>query len=225
MNRLVFVAATAALIAAQSPANAVVISVLGNGVTSIAAPTETFDGRTVGAPAIFGPGGDGGAYLGSGIIALGDIGGVTAAPFYGPLVGDRDPTPYLSIGPGHPSVTIDYVSTRTLFGLYWGSVDSYNTVQFFLGGSPVVGGSFTGDDITPLLANGNQDSYSSNRYVIFSSLAYDRVVLGSNTAAFEIDNIASAVPEPATWALMLIGFGGIAFMAYRRARRAAAVVL
>ena len=28
----------------------------------------------------------------------------------------------------------------------------------------------------------------------------------------------AAVPEPSTWAMMLLGFGGIGFMAYRRQR-------
>jgi len=28
--------------------------------------------------------------------------------------------------------------------------------------------------------------------------------------------VAGAVPEPSTWAMMLLGFAGIGFMAYRR---------
>ncbi|WP_210291529.1 PEPxxWA-CTERM sorting domain-containing protein [Tardiphaga robiniae] len=30
--------------------------------------------------------------------------------------------------------------------------------------------------------------------------------------------ISSAVPEPSTWAMLILGFGGVAFMAYRRRR-------
>ena len=30
------------------------------------------------------------------------------------------------------------------------------------------------------------------------------------------DNLTSAVPEPSTWAMMILGFGGVGFMAYRR---------
>jgi PEP-CTERM motif-containing protein len=33
--------------------------------------------------------------------------------------------------------------------------------------------------------------------------------------------VAGAVPEPSTWAMMLLGFGGIGFMAYRRKSRPA----
>ena len=48
----------------------------------------------------------------------------------------------------------------------------------------------------------------------FSSLR-----LSSTANAFEIDNIAiNAVPEPGTWAMMLLGFGGIG-LAMRRRRR------
>jgi hypothetical protein len=47
---------------------------------------------------------------------------------------------------------------------------------------------------------------------------------GSTAADFVVDNvsitsvpsIAAAIPEPSTWAMMLFGFAGIGFMAYRR---------
>ncbi len=35
-------------------------------------------------------------------------------------------------------------------------------------------------------------------------------------------SVVSSVPEPSTWAMMLIGFAGIGFMAYRRSRKALA---
>ena len=34
-------------------------------------------------------------------------------------------------------------------------------------------------------------------------------------------NIPASVPEPSTWAMMILGFAGIGFMAYRRSRRPA----
>jgi hypothetical protein len=33
--------------------------------------------------------------------------------------------------------------------------------------------------------------------------------------------IANAVPEPSTWAMMILGFAGVGFMAYRRQKTAA----
>jgi PEP-CTERM motif len=32
-------------------------------------------------------------------------------------------------------------------------------------------------------------------------------------------NLTAAVPEPSTWAMMLLGFAGIGFMAYRRHKK------
>jgi PEP-CTERM motif len=36
---------------------------------------------------------------------------------------------------------------------------------------------------------------------------------------FEVSGLASDVPEPATWAMMLFGFAGPGFAGYRRARQ------
>jgi PEP-CTERM motif len=36
---------------------------------------------------------------------------------------------------------------------------------------------------------------------------------------FEVSGVA-AIPEPSTWAMMLLGFAGLGFAAYRKAHRA-----
>ena len=36
-------------------------------------------------------------------------------------------------------------------------------------------------------------------------------------------NAIAAVPEPSTWAMMILGFGGVGYMAYRRSRKTAAL--
>jgi PEP-CTERM motif len=41
-----------------------------------------------------------------------------------------------------------------------------------------------------------------------------------NDDQFVFANVASGVPEPSTWAMMLVGFGGLAFAAFRRTRKA-----
>ena len=38
----------------------------------------------------------------------------------------------------------------------------------------------------------------------------------NTSGTLNITNIASGVPEPATWAMMILGFAGVGFMAYRR---------
>lgn len=39
----------------------------------------------------------------------------------------------------------------------------------------------------------------------------------------DVQSISSAIPEPATWAMMLLGFAGIGFLTYRRKRQATAL--
>ena len=39
---------------------------------------------------------------------------------------------------------------------------------------------------------------------------------GDFAAYFDGVSIASSVPEPSTWAMMLLGFAGLGFYAYRR---------
>jgi hypothetical protein len=61
----------------------------------------------------------------------------------------------------------------------------------------------------------------TNAYVTFTDLNFDKIVLASSSNSFEFDNISygnvGPVPEPSTWAMMLLGFAGIGF-AYRRRR-------
>jgi VCBS repeat-containing protein len=106
-----------------------------------------------------------------------------------------DTTNYLSVGAGGTE-TITFAHEQNAFGLYWGSVDSYNKISFYHGATLVT--SYTGADVTPLFPSGNQGSFSSNGYVEFAGLGpFDKVVLGSSSNAFEVDNIsAGTVPAP-----------------------------
>jgi hypothetical protein len=127
---------------------------------------------------------------------------------------------YLSVLGG---ASVD-IATGTLsrVGFYWGSIDTYNTVEFYSGATLV--GSLTGSDVAPLIGDGGQLSFQSNRHVTISLLsgAFDRVRLSSTSNSFEVDNISAGVPEPGTWAMMVIGFAGLAFMSRRKRRMALA---
>jgi hypothetical protein len=175
--------------------------VLGNGVNtnSLGLDTETFDSQTAGLLSNNGAGhGDfhsatlHATFSGSGNagVVSGALSGSTSAPFVGPLPGTADTTNYLSVGAGGTE-TITFDDEQNAFGLYWGSVDSYNTISFYHGATLVA--SYTGADVTPLFPTGNQGSFSSNGYVEFSGLAsFDKVVLGSgNSNAFEVENISA----------------------------------
>ena len=100
----------------------------------------------------------------------------------------------MSIG-GGGSETITFTSEKNTFGLYWGSLDAYNSIKFYDGDTLVA--SYTGDQFAPLFPSGNQSSFSSNGYVQFAHLPlFDKVVLASSQNAFEIDNISAGyVPE------------------------------
>jgi VCBS repeat-containing protein len=111
----------------------------------------------------------------------------SSAPFVGPGVADA--TNYLSIGAGGTE-TITFAHDQNAFGLYWGSVDTYNSISFYHGATLVA--SYTGANVAPLFADGNRTSFSSNGYVEFAGLgSFDKVVLASSSNAFEIDNISA----------------------------------
>jgi len=180
------------------------LDVLGPGVidNSLGVHTETFNQVTAGAASDNGIG-HGNFYsetLGATFSASGHSGvvngssSVTAAPYFGPQHGGQDTTNYLSIG-GGGSETITFTSEKNTFGLYWGSLDSYNSVTFYDGNTLVA--SYTGDQFSPLFPSGNQSSFSSNGYVQFAHLPlFDKVVLASSQNAFEIDNVSAGyVPE------------------------------
>ena len=127
-----------------------------------------------------------------------------------------DTTNYLSTGTG--SVTLNFGVGLSYLGLLWGSVDDYNTIEFFNGMSSV--GSFTGINVLGL-PNGNQ-GIGGSVYVNFSDLdgQFTKVVLTSSTNAFEIDNVAiNSVGVPDSGATVaLLGLGLVALAAVRRKR-------
>ncbi|MGJ4955855.1 VCBS domain-containing protein [Bradyrhizobium sp. HKCCYLRH2015] len=157
-------------------------------------PTETFDHVSEGAISDNGRG-HGSFYseaLHATFTASGNAGivhgssPVSAAPY---MVDGADKTNYLSIG-SQAQETITFDSVKNSFGLYWGSVDSYNSISFYNGNKLVA--SYSGSDVAPLLANGGQASLASNGYVEFLGLSpFNKVVLASSQNAFELDNVSA----------------------------------
>jgi hypothetical protein len=154
-------------------------------------------------------------FSGDGAIVIGSVSDAYAEPY-------TDTTYYLTTGydgtPGTKTETVTFAQNEWRFGLFWGSMDAYNTLEFFNGSNLV--GSFTGNDVTvpPDGADGDQSSFSTDRYVNFYG-EYNKVIFQTTSPAFEVDNISTGVPETSTWVMMLAGFGGLGFAAFRRSRK------
>jgi hypothetical protein len=114
----------------------------------------------------------------------------------------------------------------TAFSLFMGSPDTYNYVTInWLDGSPatVLNGAALSNGGTLFPTTGDQSlAYRVN--IDFGGQRAQSVTLQSiGQNAFESDGWAvSAVPEPATWAMMITGFG-LAGVAIRRRRTTFAV--
>ncbi len=145
------------------------------------------------------------------------VAGVTAVP-----AGLDDDQYFLSIpdkSTSNGSATFSLGTPSIYFGLYWGSIDSYNWISFYSGDNQV-GDTYWGSDIAEP-ADGDQQSSSTNFYVDFTfnnGTTFDTIKFGSNGYAFESANHAyqAAVPEPGSLALIGLGLAGLAFAGRRR---------
>lgn len=129
-----------------------------------------------------------------------------------------DSSHYLSVYGGSFSMlgTVGYNSVSLL----WGSIDTYNYLDLLNAAGNVIGTVDAAAIQAGNWADGNQTSYVTNRRVTIGSTdAIYGIKLRSNQAAFEADDIkfSGAVPEPATWAMMVMGFGLLG-TALRRSR-------
>ena len=136
-----------------------------------------------------------------GTIRIGNVTNVAAAPAF-------DSTHYEAAEFGN-SFTLTGPILKSM-SVYFGSLDTYNLITFKGAGGFTQ--SFTGSALFAP-ANGSRTSPSANRQFFFTFSAADKVdqvVFSSGKPAFEFDNIfaaVSGVPEPATWTMMILGFG------------------
>jgi hypothetical protein len=186
------------------------------GVIATAELPNVFESTVAGATKVTFDSGTCAGYAGCSNVSIvqGSSSGVYAAPYL-------DTTKYSTVSGGQTS-TFNLGFAADYFGLYWGSIDSYNTISFYLGNSLVQ--SFSGTPVAGLLQDGGQTSWASNRYVNFNfvNATFDKVLLISGSNAFETDNHAfrkvASVSEPMTLVLMDLGLFGL--VATRRFKRA-----
>lgn len=176
----------------------------GNLTTAVAgALVETFDSSSW-------------TWSGTGSIVSGSSGGNYAAPFNNSLMDNPDATNYLAVRAGESYQATFDDKTYTYFGLFWGSVDEYNSISFYNNGVEVA--TFTGSSVlSGNKANGNQSSPTTNQYINFYGLsAFDTVKLSSSQNAFEADNLAVGNPVPVPAAVWLFGSGLVGLVGFRR---------
>lgn len=164
----------------------------------------------------------GGAPITGGAVVSGTVSGQHAQPF-------GSTGNYWSIGPtdGSPgTLNLSSFGGISTISFIWGSVDSglWNLLEVLDGGGNVIQ-SWTGDAVAP--ANGDQTLPANNPLVTLTFSGGDEWNVGglrfsANQNAFEVDNFSvQAVPEPSTWAFLLVGFAAVGYSL--RSRKAAHV--
>ena len=219
--------ASAALIAALgAPAMAgVVITLEAPGVSNTSqsfaeSGVETFDNRAAGANQSFtsdfgGTSGYTGDYSNVQIMNHDSWGGVDNSRYA------------VSLGQGS-SYTLQLNKSADYFGFYLLALSSGNKMEFFNGNTSVLTLGYN-DLLSHLTPDYNGSPYpgqTGSEYFAFLNFnftdgdSYNKIVFSnSGTDGFESDNHTigiNAVPEPATWAMLILGFGLVGVAARRR---------
>lgn len=129
----------------------------------------------------------------------------------------ENPLGYWAVGPGNGGgvATLDFDGVpQKEFSFVWGSVDSWNTIEFY-----------KGDQLTYILTAalaGLSTSGLGAYFATVSDFIFDKIVFSSGTEALEMAMFKSvaAVPVPPAIALLLGGIGGLGLFGWSRKRKA-----
>jgi PEP-CTERM motif len=145
-----------------------------------------------------------------------------------------DTTPFMSVQAGSEEQVV-FGSARTSISIYWGSIDGNqggnNNLNTFA--ITVDGFTLTGKDLVALGATGTGDETSptGNQLVTITGLdAFTTATFSSTRNAFEFSletptGITGGTPEPTTWAMMMVGFAGLGYAAFRRNTKGRALAI
>jgi hypothetical protein len=202
--RIITLVAASALALLASPANAAANITFTTGVGALPS--------TIGSPNFsqtFGSGAVNGTSFiaGAGETVTGTV-NLYSSDVSGQAIGPVNKTDnFLSILNGSYEITFSSGMRAVTFLI--GGLDSYNSVvlNFVGGGSQIL----NGREIIGLSNVGAPTNSGESGLVRYdfapAGPAVSSIVFGSTQAAFEIDDVVAAVPEPATWLMMILGFG------------------
>jgi hypothetical protein len=210
MNKFSFFSSIAFALALVSQAGATTVTlggtlVAGEGVESsvAGAHTTTFDGLTA-LPA---------GFVANGTTPVIPIANGSATSVFLSPTGDT--STYLTTGTGF---ILDYAipAGSTYFGFYWGSVDTYNTFELDQsnGHNLQITGAALQSMFPTINVNGN-NSYFVNVFAD-AGTTFTSAGFASSINSFELDNVATATPEPASIAMLACGLLAIAGTLRRR---------
>lgn len=186
------------------------------GGTDISGPGSSQGGTIVDLAAGFTFTQDHGAYTRDGIAGLDS--GVSAPP-----PGD---TGYYETVLGGGSATLTSAKGLKQFSFYMGSPDTYNGLSFTFtgaGGSTTLSGTsiWCQDPNNCFYNGGGNQALGYTVTYKFAPDAVNKIQFTSSGNSFEFDTLGGvAVPEPASWALMIMGFGAAGAMLRSKRRRA-----
>jgi PEP-CTERM motif len=160
-------------------------------------------------------------WSGTGKTEQGSLQGQYAAPL-------GDTNVYMAVQNGKTE-TVTFATPQNSIRIYWGSIDAMNVDGILNQVSVTVDGyTLTGSDLVALGANGkgNQGTPADNEWVSITGLQAFTTVAFSDSGknAFEF-SLGAPVPEPATWAMMTLGFVGLGYAAFRRNTKGRALAI
>ncbi|MDP1026513.1 PEPxxWA-CTERM sorting domain-containing protein [Sphingomonas sp. KR1UV-12] len=131
---------------------------------------------------------------------------------------------FLAVGPtaGQPA-TLTFTNALTYLSFLWGSPDTYNQLTLTTNQRSYT---YTANSLGFTTTDGNQSISQAVQFAASAGETISSISFNNSPAvdAFETANYRiTAVPEPATWAMLLVGFGmvGAASRYRRRSVRAA----